>query len=163
MERFFILHLGKKKRGVFRMAKDNPLVLLVEDNDGHAQLVTLGMRDCGIEHKLIRVCDGVQAMNFLYMRGEFSPETAERPDLILLDLRLPKMDGLEVLKAVKTDDMLRGIPVVVLTTSDAEKDIIMAYEFHANSYLVKPMHYDELSSMLQETGFYWLACNKSVF
>lgn len=145
------------------MGKENPLVLLVEDNDGHAQLVTLGMRDSGIDHDMVRVADGTQALDFLHKEGKYAASPPERPDLILLDLRLPKMDGLEVLKAVKSDDKLRDIPVVVLTTSEAEKDIAKAYEYHANSYLVKPMHFDELSNMLQETGFYWLACNKRAY
>ncbi len=145
------------------MDKDNPLVLLVEDNDGHAQLVALGMRDSGIDHELIRVSDGTQALEFLHKKGKYESSQQPRPGLILLDLRLPKMDGLEVLKEVKSDELLKDIPVVVLTTSEAEKDIAKAYEFHANSYLVKPMHFDELSSMLQETGFYWLACNKRAY
>jgi CheY-like chemotaxis protein len=138
----------------------NPLVLLVEDNDGHAQLVTLGMRDCGIDHELIRVADGADAINFLQKKGKYADNSVKKPDLILLDLRLPKLDGLEVLKEIKSDDRLKDIPVVVLTTSESEKDIAKAYDNHANSYLVKPMHYEELSSMLQETGFYWLACNR---
>ncbi len=141
----------------------NPLVLLVEDNDGHAQLVSMGMRDCGIDHELIRVSDGTDAVNFLKKTGEFKSDSHKRPDLILLDLRLPKMDGLEVLKEIKSDEKLMGIPVVVLTTSESEKDIAKAYEGRANSYLVKPMHYEELSSMLQETGFYWLACNRRAY
>ena len=141
---------------------NNPLVLLVEDNDGHAQLVTLGMRDCGIDHELVRVSDGTEAINFLRGKGRFAASKRRKPELVLLDLRLPKMDGLEVLKEIKNDNDLKDIPVVVLTTSESEKDIAKAYESHANSYLVKPMHYDELSSMLQETGFYWLACNKRV-
>jgi two-component system response regulator len=145
------------------MDKDNPLVLLVEDNDGHAQLVALGMRDSGIDHELIRVSDGTQALEFLHKKGKYESSRQPRPDLILLDLRLPKMDGLEVLKEIKSDELLKDIPVVVLTTSEAEKDIAKAYEFHANSYLVKPMHFDELSSMLQEAGFYWLACNKRAY
>src|ERR1017187_3479322 len=121
------------------MDKDNPLVLLVEDNDGHAQLVALGMRDSGIDHELIRVSDGTQALEFLHKKGKYESSQQPRPGLILLDLRLPKMDGLEVLKEVKSDELLKDIPVVVLTTSEAEKDIAKAYEFHANSYLVKPM------------------------
>ena len=145
------------------MDKDNPYVLLVEDNDGHAQLVALGMRDSGIDHELIRVADGTQALDYLHKSGKYVSSEDPRPDLILLDLRLPKMDGLEVLREVKSDEKLKDIPVVVLTTSEAEKDIAKAYEFHANSYLVKPMHFDELSNMLQETGFYWLACNKRAY
>lgn len=142
------------------MNKDNPLVLLVEDNDGHAQLVMLGMRDSGIDHELVRVSDGTQALEYLRKTGRYADSQDRRPDLILLDLRLPKMDGLDVLKEVKSDEKLKDIPIVVLTTSEAEKDIAKAYEYHANSYLVKPIHFDELSNMLQETVFYWLACNK---
>jgi CheY-like chemotaxis protein len=138
----------------------NPVVLLVEDNDGHAQLIALGMKDSGIEHDMIRVSDGIEAMNYLLKKGVYADNKYRRPDLILLDLRLPKMDGLEVLKVIKSDETLKEIPVVVLTTSESKNDLTTAYDYHVNSYLVKPMHYEEMSLMLQETGFYWLTCNK---
>ena len=109
-------------------------ILLVEDNEAHAELVIRGMRDQLVANKIHHVLDGEQALDYLFLRGAFAdPEKNPRPNLILLDLRLPRVDGLEVLKIIKsTPDLLR-IPVVILTSSDAETDIAKSYDYHANS------------------------------
>ena len=101
------------------------------------------------------------ALDYLYRRAEYSePEQSPRPGVILLDLRLPKVDGLEVLKTVKADPDLSRIPVVVLTTSAAEADMVRAYDSHANSYLVKPVDYAQFVALMEALGYYWLAWNE---
>ena len=136
------------------------LVMLVEDNLDHAELVMRTLEDHRIANKIKHFTDGQSALDYLFRRGEYSdPESSPRPHVILLDLRLPRVDGLEVLKIVKEDDKLKGIPVVVLTTSEAEKDVTRAYYNHANSYLVKPLGYEEFRKLMEDLGFYWLGWN----
>ena len=108
---------------------------------------------------LIHVADGQAALDYLYQQGGYrDPANCPRPGVMLLDLRLP--DGLEVLKSIKSGPQLSSIPVVVLTTSKAEMDLVKAYEFHANSYLVKPMDFTQFSQRLETFGYYWLAWNQ---
>lgn len=142
--------------------KGQPLnILLVEDNPDHAELVMSSFDDHQVANEIHHVEDGEAALNYLFRRGEFAnPEDSPRPHVILLDLRLPKVDGLEVLKEIKKDPKLRRLPVVVLTTSEAESDIAKAYEFHANSYLVKPVDFDNFTKMMCDLGFYWLGWNE---
>lgn len=138
------------------------MILFAEDNASHAKLVMRGLRDHRVANRVFQVSDGQAAMDFLQHRGDYAdPAEYPRPDLVLLDLRLPKLDGLEVLKNIKTDDELKKTPVVILTTSNAESDIARAYELHANSYLVKPIEFDTFAEMIRDLGFYWLAWNKS--
>lgn len=140
------------------------LILLVEDNSDHAELVIRSMQDHKISNRIKHLKDGAEALDYLFNQGEFS-NLAENPNpnLILLDLRLPKIDGLEVLKNIKESEQLKKIPVVILTSSDAEQDIAKAYSHHANSYLVKPMDYTKFVELMQELGFYWLAWNQNPF
>jgi len=136
-------------------------ILLVEDNPDHAELAIRNLDDAKIVNKVHHVQDGQEALDFLYNRGQYSDNTAyPRPHLVLLDLRLPKVDGLEVLKEIKSSDLLKTIPVVILTTSSAERDLAMAYEHHANSYVTKPVDFETFSNLLQDLGYYWLAWNK---
>lgn len=136
-------------------------ILLVEDNPDHAELAIRNLDDAKIVNKVHHVQDGEEALDFLFNRGQYSNAVAyPRPHLVLLDLRLPKVDGLEVLKEVKSSDLLKTIPVVILTTSSAERDLAMAYEHHANSYVTKPVDFETFSSLLQDLGYYWLAWNK---
>ena len=136
-------------------------ILLVEDNPDHAELVMRNMDDFQVANSIIHVEDGEAALDFLYGRGKYADRKRfPMPHLMLLDLRLPKVDGLEVLKEVKGDADLKALPVVILTTSDAERDSAMAYEYHANSYVTKPVSFDEFSTLLRDLGFYWLAWNK---
>ncbi len=140
------------------------VILLVEDDPAHAEIVIRNLEGFRVANRLIHVDDGQKALDYLYRRGEFSePEQAPRPGLILLDLRLPKVDGLEVLETVKGDPDLCQIPVVVLTTSAAEADMIRAYKNHANSYLVKPVTFPEFVEMMKVIGYYWLAWNENPF
>lgn len=139
-----------------------PLTILhIEDNPDHAALVTRCLRDHKVANKLRLVQDGEAALDYMLRRGPYSdPKTSPRPDLVLLDLRLPKVDGLEVLRTVKTTDTLLDIPVVILTSSEGEQDLTRAYEFHANSYLVKPVDFDKFTKMMDELGCYWLGWNR---
>ena len=142
---------------------DRPLViLLVEDNEDHAMLVTLALEEVNLGgYGLHWVKNGEEAMDYLYHKDMFAiTEDNPRPDLILLDLRLPLMDGHEVLKAVKESCDLKTIPVVILTSSENQGDITRAYSNYANSYLVKPMSSDLLVKMVDSLGEYWLKWNR---
>jgi CheY-like chemotaxis protein len=142
--------------------KTKPIkILLVEDNPSHAKLVVRGLANHKIENEITHVSDGEQALDYLYQRGNFAEKTnSPQPQLVLLDLRLPKIDGIEVLKQVKSDRNLKHIPVVVLTTSERRDDLAAAYLNYANSYLVKPTNLDGFKELLYELGIYWLACNR---
>jgi CheY-like chemotaxis protein len=142
--------------------KGTPVViLLVEDDPAHVEIVRRNFEVSRIANRLMHVPDGQAAMDYLHRQGEFAdPERSPRPGLILLDLRLPKVDGTEVLKAIKSDPGLGSIPVVVLTTSAAETDMIKAYECHANSYLVKPVDFPQFVDLIQSLGYYWLVWNE---
>ena len=135
-------------------------VMLVEDNLDHAELVMRTLEDHRIANKIKHFTDGQTALDYLLRRGEFSdPSATPRPHVILLDLRLPRVDGLEVLQAIKDNEELKSIPVVVLTTSEAERDVTRAYHNHVNSYLVKPVGFEEFSKLMNDLGFYWLGWN----
>ncbi len=136
------------------------LVMLVEDNADHAELVIRTLEDHRIANKVIHFLDGQTALNYLLRHNEYeNPETSPRPHMVLLDLRLPRIDGLEVLRLIKEQDELKNIPVIILTTSEAEKDVARAYSNHVNSYLVKPVGYEEFSKLMNDLGFYWLGWN----
>jgi CheY-like chemotaxis protein len=136
------------------------LVMLIEDNVDHAELVVRTLEDHRIANRVRHFLDGQSALDYLFRRGEFSeaPET-QRPHIILLDLRLPRVDGIDVLRTIKEDQDLKIIPVVVLTTSEAEKDVARAYYNHANSYLVKPVGFEDFKKLMDDLGFYWLGWN----
>jgi CheY-like chemotaxis protein len=137
------------------------IILLVEDNADHAELVKRNLQDFQVANRLVHVEDGEAALDYLHGRGPYADRReAPRPHLVLLDLRLPRIDGLEVLKEVKNHPGLHTIPVVVLTSSDAERDMAQAYEHHANSYLTKPVDFGRFSVLLKDLGFYWLAWNQ---
>lgn len=130
-------------------------ILLVEDSPGDIRLTREAFREARVPNNLLVVVDGVDAMKFLRREGAYAD--APRPDLILLDLNLPKMDGREVLTSIKEDAELATIPVVVLTTSDAESDIHESYSRRANSYLVKPVDVDSFFSQVRSLEHFWLS------
>jgi CheY-like chemotaxis protein len=129
-------------------------ILLVEDNPGDVRLTQEAFREGRIAHRLSVAADGEEALSFLRRQGKYAE--APRPDLILLDLSLPKRDGRDVLQELKADPELRKIPVVVLTTSDAEQDIGRAYTLHANSYMTKPVQVDEFLRKMRSLEVFWL-------
>ena len=129
-------------------------VLLVEDSPGDVRLTQEAFRDTGKAVHLHLAADGIEAMAFL--RHEGIHANAPRPDLILLDLNLPKMDGREVLALIKKDQNLRIIPTIILTTSDAEADVLISYQLQANCYLRKPAHWDAFDSLVRSINAFWL-------
>ncbi len=133
-------------------------ILLVEDNAGDARLTVEILKDAKVRNNLSRVADGVEALEYLRRGGRYSQ--APRPDLILLDLNLPRKDGREVLAEIKADDNLRRIPVVVLTTSDAEEDILRAYNLNANCYVTKPVDLDQFLRVVKTIKEFWLTIVK---
>jgi CheY-like chemotaxis protein len=136
------------------------LVMLIEDNADHAELIIRTLEEHRISNKVRHFFDGQTALDYLFQRGEYSDSaTSPRPHLVLLDLRLPRVDGIDILKAIKRDETLKCIPVVILTTSEAEKDVAKAYYNHANSYLVKPVGFEEFRQLMDNLGFYWLSWN----
>jgi len=141
--------------------EDQPAqVLLVEDNDDHAELVIRQLSEHSIRARLTRVADGQEALDYLLRNGKYTdPDGSPRPHVIFLDLRLPKVDGLEVIKVIKESEDLRKIPIVVLTTSEAERDVTRAYVYHANSYVVKPADFQTFRDLMHELGIYWLNWN----
>lgn len=135
-------------------------ILLVEDNPAHAELIFRTLQEYHDAGKIYHVSDGEQALDYLFRRGNYAdPDVWPRPHVILLDLRLPKVDGLEVLSTIKQSPELKKIPVVILTTSSAEQDVSRAYEQCANSYLVKPLNFEKFKKLMEGFGSYWLGCN----
>ena len=129
-------------------------ILLVEDNPGDVRLTQEAFRDAKVRNEMVVVGDGLEAMAYLKRENKYAHAT--RPDLILLDLNLPRMNGFEVLDAVKADESLKRIPVVVLTTSQAEQDIIRSYDLHANAYVTKPVDLEQFIVAIQAIENFWL-------
>ncbi len=131
----------------------HPNILLVEDSPGDIRLIKESLNEGKLRYELHVVMDGEEAMDFLRRQGKYSE--ALRPDLILLDLNLPRKDGREVLAEVKSDSELRNIPTVVLTTSDSEQDILMTYKHHANCYITKPVNLEQFIKVVKSIEDFW--------
>lgn len=137
-------------------------VLLVEDDEDHAELVRRNLMSQPMKCRIVHVNNGESALDYLHRRGAFAaPESSPRPDLVLLDLRLPRVDGMTVLAEIKATPGLMTIPVVVLTSSAADPDVTQAYNRHANSYLVKPLDLTSFEALMKELGLYWFSWNQS--
>ena len=155
-----MLGVGDQRLGAELMNGEPLLVLLVEDNPDHAELIMRSLGEHRVANKIVHLSDGQAALDYLLHQGDYQdPGQNPHPHVVLLDLRLPRVDGLQVLQVLKETETLRMIPVVILTTSEAEQDIVRAYHSHANSYLVKPVGFVEFEKMMQDLGFYWLAWN----
>lgn len=140
--------------------KNRP-ILLVEDNDDDVRLTKRALKKNGILNELIVVGDGMAALEYLRAAAETSDgQTRVLPAVVLLDLKLPKMDGLEVLKKIRADPQLRRQPVVILTTSKEDQDIFNSYELGANSYIRKPVDFEQFSAAINHLGLYWLVLNE---
>ncbi len=133
-------------------------ILLIEDNEDHAELVVRSFEDNAVANKIKHLKDGEEAYKYLFENEDMN-DPQKLPNLVLLDLRLPKIDGMEILKRIKTSEKLKNIPVVVLTSSHAEKDLVSAYSNYANSYLVKPLDFTKFTQLMKDLGFYWLGWN----
>lgn len=136
------------------MLKYSIEILMVEDNPADVRLTEEALDEAKVLNSLTVVEDGEAALDYLYRRGQYA--NAGRPDLVLLDLNLPKKDGREVLKVIKSDDDLKSIPVVVLTTSTSEMDIARAYDLHANCYVVKPVDFQRFAEIIRSINDFWL-------
>lgn len=135
-------------------------ILLVEDNLDHIELTINALRTNGLVNKINVVYDGQEALDYLYARDKYSDRNEyPKPELILLDIKLPKIDGLEVLKILKTDSELKKIPVIILTTSENDKDITSAYTNGANSYISKPVNFVEFHKKINDLKMYWVLTN----
>jgi CheY-like chemotaxis protein len=143
------------------MDHDDVDILLVEDTESDAELAIRALRKRGLANKLVWLKDGAQALDFIFARGEYAHRNFGRhPKVILLDLRLPKVTGIEVLREIKADGAARKIPVVVLTSSKEETDLNECYALGVNSYISKPVEFDEFTRAVGELGFYWLLVNR---
>ncbi|HVH44804.1 MAG TPA: response regulator [Labilithrix sp.] len=135
------------------------IILLVEDNDDDAELTEIAFKRARIANKIVRARDGVEALDWLHRRGPHADRREEEPAVILLDLNMPKMSGIDVLKAIRADERLRRLPVVVLTSSDDDRDRFSAYDNFANSYIRKPVDHEQFTEAARELGLYWLVLN----
>lgn len=137
------------------------MILLVEDNPDDEALTKRALDRNNIKNEVVVARDGVEAVDFLFGRGAYEGrDVTQMPQLILLDLKLPRMDGLEVLKAIRADERTRLLPVVILTTSNEEQDRINGYGFGANSYVRKPVNFTEFIAAVKQLGLYWLILNE---
>jgi CheY-like chemotaxis protein len=136
-------------------------ILLIEDNHDEAALTIRGLRKQNLANNLLHLDDGEEALEFIFGEGRHARSESEfRPKLILLDLKLPKVDGLSILRLLKGNERTRTIPVVILTSSKEESDIVESYKLGVNSYIVKPVNFESFSRAVAELGFYWLLLNE---
>lgn len=142
--------------------QSSAVILLIEDNPSHAELIMRSLEDQRTSIEIHHVSDGEMALDYLFRRNDFAePAKSPTPQVILLDLRLPKIDGLEVLRRVRQSAEHSAVPVVVLTTSEAERDVTSAYQLYANSYLVKPVVFTKFIQLMNQLKFYWLDWNRT--
>ncbi len=135
-------------------------ILLVEDSDYDVELTLAALGDCSVLNKVDVARDGAEALDYLFRRGPFSARESGEPVVILLDLKMPKVDGLEVLRAVKADSVLRRIPVVMLTSSREEQDLVRSYELGVNAYVVKPVDFQQFMDSIRKLGVFWILINE---
>jgi two-component system response regulator len=137
-------------------------VLLVEDNIHDAEMTIRALKKVNLANNLVHVKDGEEALEFIYARGRFSDrQPSSLPKVILLDIKMPKVDGIEVLRQLKTNEFSKSIPVVIMTSSKEEQDIISSYELGVNSYVVKPVDFEGFARAVSQLGMYWLLTNQA--
>lgn len=136
-------------------------ILLVEDNEHDAELTMRGLKKGGLANRVMWVKNGELALDYLFRRGIYAERDDASPRLVLLDLKMPGMDGIEVLRAVKADERTRRIPIVVMTSSQEETDVERSYDLGVNSYVVKPVDFSSVADVVRQAGYYWLAINRT--
>ena len=137
-------------------------ILLVEDNMDDAEMTIRALRKVNLDNNLVHLEDGQQALDFLFGKGKFvSRELTQKPKVILLDIKMPKIDGIDVLRKLKSNEATRMIPVVIMTSSSEEQDMIASYSLGVNSYVVKPVHFENFAKAVSELGLYWLLINRT--
>jgi len=134
-------------------------ILMVEDDPKDVELTMTALEEYNLANEVIVTRDGEEALDYLYCRGNYASRSSDNPAVMLLDLKLPKVDGLEVLRQVKSDETLRMIPVVVLTSSHEEKDVVASYKLGVNAYVVKPVDFHEFVNAIKELGVFWAVIN----
>lgn len=134
-------------------------ILMVEDDSNDVELTLTALEDYNLANEVVVARDGEEALDYLYCRGKFTTRSSDNPAVILLDLKLPKIDGLEVLKQIKSDENLKFIPVVVLTSSKEEKDLVTSYKLGVNAYVVKPVDFHQFVNAIKELGAFWAVIN----
>jgi DNA-binding response OmpR family regulator len=134
-------------------------ILMVEDDPKDVELTLTALEDYNLANEVVVAHDGEEALDYLYCRGKFANRSSDNPAVMLLDLKLPKIDGLEVLQQVKSDDKLKMIPIVVLTSSHEEKDMVTSYKLGVNAYVVKPVEFHEFVNAIKELGIFWAVIN----
>jgi len=134
-------------------------ILMVEDDSKDVELTITALEEYNLANEVIVTRDGEEALDYLYCRGKYQSRSSDNPAVMLLDLKLPKVDGLEVLRQVKSDEKLRMIPVVVLTSSHEEKDMVASYKLGVNAYVVKPVDFHEFVNAIKELGVFWAVIN----
>ena len=135
-------------------------ILIVEDDPKDVELTLTALEDYNLANEVVVAHDGAEALDYLYCRGKFSTRSNGNPAVLLLDLKLPRIDGLEVLRQIKSDDALKMIPVVVLTSSHEEKDMVASYRLGVNAYVVKPVDFHEFVNAIKELGIFWAVINQ---
>jgi DNA-binding response OmpR family regulator len=135
-------------------------ILMVEDDPKDVELTLTALDEYNLANEVVVTRDGAEALDYLYCRGNFSTRSSDNPAVLLLDLKLPKVDGLEVLQQIRSDDKLKMIPVVVLTSSHEEKDMVASYKLGVNAYVVKPVDFHEFVNAIKELGVFWAVINQ---
>jgi len=135
-------------------------ILLVEDSDADAELILRALRKSHLVNRVVRLRDGVEALEFVFREGAFSQRRGAQPRLILLDLKMPRLGGIDVLRRLKADEHAKIIPVVVLTSSAEEQDVLESYQLGVNSYLVKPVEFSAFTGVITQAGLYWAVMNR---
>ena len=135
-------------------------ILLVEDNPKDVELIFAALRKSNLANEVVVARDGAEALDYLYRRGKFQSRNADLPIVIFLDLKMPKVDGLEVLKQMKSDAALKVVPVVMLTSSREEADLVKSYELGVNAYVVKPVGFQQFVDAIKQTGMFWAVINE---
>jgi len=139
------------------------VILLIEDNPSDAELTMRALKKRNLANRLFHAKDGAEALDFIFARGQFADRRVENgPKVVLLDLKLPKIDGIEVLKRIKSDERTKKTPVVVMTSSREDRDLEACYDLGANGYVVKPVEFEDFSRAVSELGFFWLLLNETV-